>query len=180
MIQTCFAIAIPSPRGSSPIPQTRKPPKPIAQRVPAVIPRHTEPIVERRVAARRTERQRVPRGTLPPLARPRGDRRAGGGFGGKRGQKNRVAKMIEVGERDVQRIAGKEPNGGLRVHVLREKLRYPAVLVENAGDVEGSESQSVGGVVATAADEIGARALGLGWKQGKRGTRGVSQASQTK
>lgn len=88
--------------------------------------------------------------------------------------------MIEVRERDVQRIAGKEANGGLRVHVLREELRYPAVLVENAGDVEGSESQSVGGVVAAAADEIGARALGLGWKQGKRGTRGASQASQTK
>lgn len=74
--------------------------------------------------------------------------------------------MIELGERDVERIAGKEANGGLRVHVLREELRDPAVLVENAGNVEGGESQSVGGVVAAAANEVGAGALGLGGKRG--------------
>ena len=71
--------------------------------------------------------------------------------------------------------------GGSEGHLLTVQ----GALVPLFGDAQGPDVQpvrlvGVGGVVATAADEIGARALGLGWKQGKRGTRGVSQASQTK
>lgn len=134
---------------------------PAVRVIPAgTIPRHAEPVVERGVAAGGAEGERVSRGTLAPPGGPRGECGLCGGFGGEGGEENGVAKLVEVGERDVERIAGEEADGGLGVHVLREELGDPAGLVENAGDVERKEPQRVGRVVAAAADEIGAGAVG--------------------
>ena len=142
---------------------------PAVRVIPAgTIPRHAEPVVERGVAAGGAEGERVSRGTLAPPGGPRGERGLCGGFGGKGGEENGVAKLVEVGERDVERIAGEEADGGLGVHVLREELGDPAGLVENAGDVERKEPQRVGRVVAAAADEIGAGAVGLAVRRGKK------------